>query len=159
MMATPHLFASAAIGRGLRRRPWLAISTAVGFHFVLDATPHLDSNDLFGAPGGWTVPEVSIAVADFVLGCVLLHLMTRSHPWRKVALWAAFAGIAIDLVGTIPPAGPWFATWPGTAWLHHFHHAIQPYVPPEQLLLGFGTQAAVIAISTWVLCRVGDRDG
>ena len=153
MMATPHLLAGAAIGRGLQRRPWLVVSTAFAFHFVLDATPHLDSNDLFGSPEGWTAPEVGIAIVDFVLGCVLTGFLIRGRPWRKMALLGAFSGFVLDLVGTIPPVGPWFATWRGTAWLHEFHHAIQPDVPSNQLLLGFGTQAVVIAVSTWLLLR------
>ncbi len=156
-MATPHLLASAAIGRGLQRRPLLAVATAFAFHFVLDATPHLDSNDLFGSPAGFTGLEVGIAIVDFVLACVLIGLLIRGRAWWKMALWGAFSGIVLDLVDTIPPVGPWFVAWRGTAWLNRLHHGIQPDVPSDQLLLGFGTQAVVIAVSAWFLLR-RDRD-
>ena len=153
MMATPHIFAGAAIGGVLHRRPCIALPAAFASHFALDAVPHLDSNDLFGSPTGMTVPEVGIAMADFALAWLLVALMTRSKPWRAMALWGALCAIGIDLVYTIPPWGPWLSEWPGTAWLEQFHHGIQPDVSPDNLLLGFGTQAAVIAAATWVLLR------
>ncbi|MBD3291387.1 MAG: hypothetical protein GF393_00575 [Armatimonadia bacterium] len=153
MMATPHLLVGAAAGRILHRRPWAAISVAFASHLVLDATPHLDSNDLYGSATGWTGPEVSIAVTDFLLGCAVSLIVSRGQLWRRTALWAAFSAIVLDLVNTIPPVGPWFVAWPGTAWLDRFHHGIQPDVSPDNLLLGFGTQAAVIAVGLWVLLR------
>lgn len=87
MMATPHLLAGAAIGRALHRRAWLALPTAFASHFVLDAIPHLGSNDLYGSPTGFTIPEVSIALADFAAGSVLLALLTRRRPWWAMAVW------------------------------------------------------------------------
>jgi len=153
MMATPHLLAGAAIGRALHKRPALAVTAAFSFHFVLDAIPHLDSNDLYGVEGGWSVPEVGIAVADFVFGCVVVLVLTRARSWRTMALWGAFFGIVLDIVGVVPPMGPWFVRWQGSAWLDRFHHGIQPDVDPANLLLGFGTQAIVIVVCAWVLLR------
>jgi len=153
VMATPHLLTGAAAGAILSRRPRLALAVGFASHFVLDAIPHLDSNDLYGSAAGWTWPEVSIAVVDFLLGCVVVLLVSRGQPWRRIALWAAFSGFVLDLVNTIPPVGPWFATWPGTAWLDRFHHGIQPDVSPDNLLLGFGTPTAVIVVGLWVLLR------
>jgi hypothetical protein len=155
VMATPHLLTGAAIGRSLHRRPWLALPAAFASHFVLDATPHLDSNDLYGSATGWTVPEVGIAVADLILGCLVVVLLVRGRPWRTMALWGAFFAMVIDLAYTIPPWGPWLTRWPGTAWLDRFHHGIQPDVPSEYLLLGFGTQVAVLLIAGWLLARRG----
>lgn len=153
MMATPHLLTGAAVGVALCKHPRLALPAAFATHFVLDATPHLDSNDLYGSPVGATVPEVGIAVVDFVLGCMVVIALSRGQPWLRMALWGAFSAIVLDLVTVIPPIGHWFAAWPGTAWLDRFHHGIQPYVPPDNLLLGFGTQAAVIAAMVWLLWR------
>ena len=153
MMATPHLLTGAAAGAVLHSRPWVALPLAFASHFVLDATPHLDSNDLYGSPTGWTWPEVGIAVADFMLGCAVVLLISAGQPWRPMALWGAFCAIVIDPVNTIPPLSTWFVSWPGTAWLDRFHHGIQPYVSPDNLLLGFGTQALVIAGALWLLWR------
>ncbi|MFO8080160.1 MAG: hypothetical protein R6V07_07620 [Armatimonadota bacterium] len=153
MMATPHLLTGAAIGRSLNRRPWLALPAAFASHFLLDATPHLDSNDIYGSANGWTVPEVGIGVADFILGCILVVLLTRARPWRPMAVWGAFFAMVIDLAYTIPPWGPLLTQWSGTAWLDRFHHGIQPDVAPENLLLGFGTQAAVMLIAGGLLAR------
>lgn len=154
MMATPHMLAGAAIGVVLDRRPWLALPAAFASHFVLDAIPHLDSHALYGvAQGGPTGPEAGIAIADFALAWVVIALLTRSRPWRAMAFAGAFCGILIDLVYTIPPWGPWFSTWRGTAWLDDFHHGIQPHLTPDQWLIGFGTQAVVIGVTVWLLTR------
>ena len=153
VMATPHILTGAAIGRALHRRQWLAVSLSFASHFALDATPHLDSNDLYGSSAGFTMPEVAIGVADIAVGCVIVVILTRARHWRVVALWSAFSAIALDLVNTVPPWGEWFAAWPGTAWLDRLHHGIQPNVPPESVLLGFGTQAAVTGMALWLLCR------
>lgn len=154
MMATPHMLTGAAIGMALHRRPALALSAAFASHFVLDAVPHLDSHALYGVDGSGPTPmEAGIGIADFTLAWVVIAILVRSRPWRGVALAGAFFGILIDLVNAIPPWGPWFSTWPGTAWLHKFHHGIQPHVAPDQWLLGFGTQAVVIGVTAWLLTR------
>jgi hypothetical protein len=72
MMATPHMMAGAAIGKAVGR-PWVALPIAFVSHFLLDAVPHLDSATLYGVKhAGPTVPEAAIAIADFVLGCLLV---------------------------------------------------------------------------------------
>jgi len=147
MMATPHLLT------GADRRPWLALPAASPSHFLLDATPHLDSNDIYGSATGWTLPEVAIGIADFIIGCIMVVLLARGRPWRSMALWGAFFAMVIDLAYTIPPWGPWLTRWPATAWLDRFHHGIQPDVASENLFLGFGTQVAVILIAGWLLAR------
>lgn len=152
MMATPHMLTGAVIGGTLHRRPWLAYPAAFLSHFVLDATPHVDSHTFFGtAEGGPTTPEAAIAIADFVLAWILIIALTRSQRWRAVAWWGAFFGIAIDLAYSIPPWGPWLCAWPGTAWLDAFHHGIQPRLTPDQWLLGFGTQVIVIGATVGLL--------
>lgn len=143
----------AAIGRSLHQRPWLALPAAFASHFLLDATPHLDSNDLYGSATGWTFLEVGIGIADFILGCILVFLLARGRPWRSMALWGAFFAMVIDLAYTIPPWGPWLTRWPGTAWLDRFHHGIQPDVASHDLVLGFGTQVVVILIAGSLLAR------
>ncbi|GEM_PF-5136028 len=152
MMSSSHLLASGATGRGLNRHPWAAAAAAFGFHFVLDFIPHLDPDDIWGDTGPLAL-MIGVATADFVLACVLLGFLLRGKPWRRTALWAALSGIIIDLLNTIPPIGPWFKSWWGTAWLDRWHHAIQPDVPTDAYLIGFGTQAIVIAISVWLLLR------
>ena len=167
MMATPHMFAGAAIGAATRR-PWLAYPAAFASHFLLDYTPHLDSHALYGVPGGGpTVPEAAIGIADLVLGALLIGWLV----WRQAGLWrweatacgrragrrvilgAALFGIVIDLIELSPGLGPWFKIWPGTAWFSAWHHAIQHNVTPEQWPLGVGTQVAVIALALWVIRR------
>ncbi|MFO7948501.1 MAG: hypothetical protein R6V19_16985 [Armatimonadota bacterium] len=154
MMATPHMLTGAVIGSTMPRRPWLALPLAFASHFVLDVVPHVDSHTYFGvAEGGPTVPEAAIGIADFVLGWVVVVVLMRAHPWRATIWWAAFFGIAIDVVYLIPPLGTWLRMWGPTAWLDSFHHGIQPRLTPDQWLLGFGTQVVVIVAAVWVLVR------
>lgn len=152
MMGSSHLLASAAIGRGLSSSPWAAVAASFGFHFVLDSLPHLDSDDVWGETGPLAL-MIGVAVADFILAGTLLGFLLRGRPWRRTALWCALSAVVLDLLNTIPPIGPWFKSWRGTAWLDRWHHAIQPDVPPDAYLVGFGTQAIVIAISVWLLLR------
>jgi hypothetical protein len=145
------MMAGAAIGKVVRR-PWLAIGLAFASHFVLDIIPHLDSHSMFGTPSGGPTPaEVASATVDTFIGIALVLLLARRQRARSRILWAAFAAIVIDLVDDVPPWGPWFQAWPGTAWLSRFHHGIQHNVPLAQWPLGFGTQLLVLALAVWIL--------
>lgn len=151
MMATPHMMAGAAIGRALHR-PWLAWPVAFASHFLLDATPHVDSHTFYGVEtGGPTVPEAAIGIADFVAGAVLIGWLVRRHSDRRVVLGGALFGILIDLIADTPLLGPWLDSWPGTAWVGAFHHGIQPRLGPADWLLGFGTQLIVIAVALYAI--------
>jgi hypothetical protein len=146
MMATPHMVAGATIGR-IARRPWLASPAAVASHFLLDFTPHLDPHGLFGVPhGGPTRLEVTAGIADFVIGALLVGVLSVRQRHRGVMLGGALFGILIDLLEDVPPVGPWFKTWTGAAWLVGFHHGLQHNVSPAHWPLGFGTQAILLAI-------------
>ena len=150
MMATPHMMAGAIIGRGLRR-PWLAWPAAFGSHFFLDFAPHLDSHALFGAEhGGPTFLEAAIGIPDFVLGALLIGWLVWREPDRRVVLGGALFAILIDLIEDVPPFGPWFKSWPLTAWLSQFHHSFQHNVTPAQWYLGVGTQVVVVAVALWL---------
>jgi len=147
MMTIPHMLAGAAIGR-TARRPWLAYPAAFASHFLLDYLPHLDTHGLFGVKrGGPTGIEASVGVADFLIGALLVLTLSRRQPDRRVMLGGAFCGALLDIVEYVPPVGPWFKNWAGTAWLARFHHGIQHNLTPSHWLLGFGTQAIVLAIS------------
>jgi hypothetical protein len=147
------MLAGAAIGKGLRR-VWLAWPVAFGAHFLLDFTPHLDEHAMFGVKqGGPTPVEAAVGILNFVLGMVLVGWLVWRQPNRRVMLGGAIFGIVIDVIEKVPPLGPWFMTWPGTAWITEFHHAFQHNVTPSQWPLGIGTQAAVVALSLAVLLR------
>jgi hypothetical protein len=68
-------------------------------------------------------------------------------------LGGAICAILIDVIEKVPPLGPWFMAWPGTAWITEFHHAFQHNVTPSQWPLGIGTQVGVIVLSLAVLLR------
>jgi hypothetical protein len=141
------MLAGAAIGR-IARRPWLAYPAAFASHFLLDYAPHLDTHGLLGVRhGGPTRLEASVAVADFLIGALLAITLSRRQPDRRLMLGGALFGVLMDLVEYVPPVGPWLRTWPGTAWLAHFHHSVQHNLTPAHWPLGFGTQAIVLAIS------------
>lgn len=153
MMATPHMLAGAAIGRRLRR-PWLAWPVAFGAHFLLDLTPHLDEHALLGAASrGPTPGEAAAGILNLALGCVLVGWLAWGQPDRRVVIGGGIFGIVIDVVEWVPFLGPWFLTWPGTAWLSEFHHAFQHNVTPAEWPLGVGTQAAIVVLSLVVLFR------
>jgi len=153
MMATPHMLAGAAIGKGLRR-PWLAWPVAFGTHFLFDFTPHLDEHAMFGVEhGGPTPVEATIGILNFVLGLALVGWLVWRQPDRGVILGGAIFAILIDVIEKVPPLGRWFMTWPGTAWITEFHHAFQHNVTPSQWAVGIGTQVAVVVLSLAVLLR------
>ena len=160
MMATPHMVAGAAIGRALRR-PWLAYPAALASHFLLDIVPHIDSHALFGVKhGGPTRLEATAGVTDFLVGALVVGLVSLRQPSRRVMLGSALFAILVDLVEYVPPLGPWFQSWAGAAWFTGFHHGIQRNLTPAQWPLGVGTQAAVLALSLGVcLSRRRGREG
>lgn len=149
MLATPHIVAGGAVGK-IARRPWIAFPVALGLHFLLDFTPHIDSHGLFGSPHGYTRPEVIMGLLDFLLGFVLLILVARRSPYRKVIYGAGFFGIVLDILENLPPGLHW-RTSHATGWISAFHHHFQHNVPPSQWLLGFSTQIVVLAIAVWII--------
>jgi hypothetical protein len=143
----------AAVGKTLKR-PALALPVAFGSHFLLDAVPHLDSHGLFGVAGGSvTRPEAAMAILDFLLGVALVIWLAAGHRDRRTVLLAALAAILIDLVDNVPPWSGWFRACTVGSWLSAFHHGFQHNVTPDHWLLGFGTQAAVVAAALLVLLR------
>jgi hypothetical protein len=159
MMATPHMMAGAAIGKAVGRA-WVAWPVALASHFLLDAVPHLDSANLYGVKdAGPTVPEAAIAVADFVLGCLLIAWLVWHRPRRGVLLGAALCAIIIDLVDNVPPIETWFEAWPVTAGLSSFHQVFQKNVTPDAYPLGIATQVAALGVALWILLPRPRRDG
>jgi hypothetical protein len=140
----------AAIGKSVRPF-WLAAVAAFASHFLLDFIPHSDTHSLFGGPGGVTRAEVIGTLVDVVLGVALVLWATARQPWRRAAIWAAFAAVVIDLVDNVPPWGPHFQTWAGTAWLSAFHHGIQHNLPRAEWPLGIGIQIVFLAAALWVI--------
>ena len=156
MLATPHILAGAATTRVIRIKP-LGLVVALGLHQALDMVPHLDSHALFGAPGGLTRAEVASTAVDTVLGCILLFWLIRRLPNRGYLIAGGLMGILIDLVDNVPPWSQWFRAWSVGAWISAFHHGHQYNVRPEQWVLGFGTQLAVVIASAWILRKWGSR--
>jgi hypothetical protein len=153
MMATPHMVVGAAIGRALPR-PWLAYPAAFASHFLLDIVPHIDSHGLFGAGhGGPTRLEAVAGVTDFLVGALVVCLVAKRQPARRVMLGGALFAVLMDLVEYVPPFGPWLRGWAGTAWLTRFHHRIQHNLTPAQWPLGAATQVATLAVAL-AICLV-----
>ena len=159
MMAIPHMVAGAAIGRALRR-PWLAYPVAFASHFLLDIVPHIDSHTLFGADrGGPTRLEAAAGVTDFLIGALIVGLVCRRQPSRRVMIGSALFAILMDLAEYVPPFGPWFRDWAGAAWLTGFHHRIQHNLTPALWPVGAATQAAVVGfgLAVCLAARKGTR--
>jgi len=148
MLASVHMVTGAAIGKSVRPF-WLAAVAAFASHFLLDFIPHSDTHSLFGGPGGVTRAEVIGTLVDVVLGVALVLWATARQPWRRAAIWAAFAAVVIDLVDNVPPWGPHFQTWAGTAWLSVFHHGFQHNLPRSEWLLGIAIQLVFLAAALW----------
>jgi len=149
MLASVHLVTGAAIGRSVRPF-WLAAVAAFASHFLLDFIPHSDTHSLFGGPGAITRSEAISTLVDVVLGVALVVWATARQPYRRAAVWAAFAAVVIDLVDNVPPWGPRFQSWTGTAWLSAFHHGIQHNLARPQWPLGMAIQLAFLAVALWV---------
>jgi len=156
MMATPHMVVGAAVGRALRR-PWLAYPAAFASHFLLDFVPHIDSHALFGANhGGPTRLEGAAGVTDFLIGALVVGLVAARQPSRRVMIGSALFGILTDLAEYVPPFGPWFQNWAGTAWLTGPHHRIQHNLTPAHWGLGAVTQVAALGLGLAV-CLAGRK--
>lgn len=157
MLPSVHMVTGAAIGSWSRtispaRRWWLLVP-AFASHFLLDFIPHSDTHALFGAPGGITRAEAIGTLADVLLGVALVLWLTAAKPWRRTARWTAFAAVVIDLVDNVPPWGPHFQTWAGTAWLSAFHHGFQHNLPRAQWPLGMAIQVVFLAAALWLTRR------
>jgi hypothetical protein len=153
MLASVHLVTGAAIGKSVRPF-WLAAVAAFASHFVLDFIPHIDTHGLFGVSGGGpTRAEVVGTLCDVALGVALVLWVTARQRWRRAAIWAAFIAVVIDLVDNVPPWGPHFQRWVGTAWFSHFHHGIQHNLARSEWALGLAIQVAFLGIAIWVTRR------
>jgi hypothetical protein len=153
VLAAPHILAGAALAKVVRR-PWLAVAVAFGSHFLLDIVPHIDSHGLFGVRrGGPTRGEALSALVDVAIGTALVLAMVSKQPRRRAMIAAAFAAIVLDLVDNVPPWGPYFQAWGGTAWLSAFHHGIQHNLTRAQWPLGIATQLPVIVLAVWLLSK------
>jgi len=151
MLATPHMITGAAIGK-VTRRLWIALPVAFVSHFALDFIPHLDSHGLFGIKGGGpTHAEAAMAILDTVVGIALVLWAVGRQPGRRTMILAALFAAVIDLADNVPPWGPYFQAWPGTAWLSAFHHGHSHGLTAEHWLLGLSTQIAVTAIALWIV--------
>jgi hypothetical protein len=152
MIIAPHALTGAAIATRVRR-PWLAILAAFGSHFLLDYVPHIESTTLFQIGGGPAWAVLTVEAVDFLVTVGLLAWAVPGRPEWRIMLLAAFAGILIDLVESVPGGEAWFSTWGGTSWLYSFHRGFHHNVPHEQWPLGVATQAAVIVIALLVISR------
>ena len=151
MLATPHMITGAAIGK-MTRRLWIALPLAFVSHFALDFIPHLDSHGLFGVKGGGPTPaEAGMAALDTVFGIALVMWAVGRQPGRRTMLLAALCAAVIDLADNVPPWGPHFQAWPGTAWLSAFHHGHSHGLAADHWLLGLGTQIAVMVLALWIV--------
>jgi len=150
MLATPHIIAGGAVGK-VARRPWIAFPVALGLHFMLDYTPHLDTHALFGSPTGYQRTEVIMGLLDFLFGIALLIAIVGKRPGYKVMYWAGFFGILPDVIDNTPWVAHLWKSSHATKWIDVFHHHFQHNVLPSQWLLGFSTQLAVIAIAIWII--------
>lgn len=159
MLATPHILVGAAVASKVRQ-PWLAMSLAIGSHFVLDFIPHLDSHGLFGVAAGTPArPEVVMALLDALSGAALVVWLVARRPNRRLLVTAAFLAVAVDLVDNVPPWNAWLRSFPVALRFSIFHHSIQHSVASSEWVLGFGTQIAVIVSTVWVLLSVRRSKG
>jgi len=156
MLASVHMVTGAAIGKSVRPF-WLALLAAFASHFALDFIPHIDTHGLFGGPDGVTRAEALGALADVLLGLALVLWATARQRWRRAAIWAAFVAVVTDLVDNVPPWGPHFQTWAGTAWFSHLHHGLQHNLARSQWMLGVPIQVVVLAAALWVTRRGAAR--
>jgi len=153
MMATPHLFAGAALGAVLRR-PLYALPAALASHFLLDCVPHVDAHSLFGQVGASPTPrEAAFAVGEFLVAMAVLIYFTRHRRDRALVLGAALMALLPDLIDVSPGLGPTFRIWSLTQPLYAFHHGIQPRPSSDHLFLGLVFQVLTIAVAGWIIWR------
>ncbi len=149
MIAASHLIAEAAVGK-LTRRARVAVPIAFASHFVLDQIPHSCFNMIPASQRG--LPILLTMAASAAAAVWALTLVWRT-PMRWVCIAAAIAALAPDPLCYIPPFSTAFAMLPGSACVPWVHRTFHCDVTGTHLMLGFLTQAAVIASALYVLER------
>jgi len=151
MLCSVHMLTGAAIGK-ITRRAELACPVAFASHFAMDAIPHLGPLSLFGVEGqNPTRGMIAMGGIDAAIGIVVLILLVRHQPARRLMLWSAFCACLCDAMFNLPALGAAMKTLPGTAWLGEWHDAVDSNVTIPEWPLGVSTQVAFVALSLWVI--------
>ncbi|MFH0906810.1 MAG: hypothetical protein ABIC36_03325 [bacterium] len=144
MVILPHMLAGAVVGARSRN-----IATAFIFsiivHFLIDALPHWDYLSKIDISSSIHILKIFI---DFVLGCVLVWFLCRSHPRRLFILIAIFAALLPDCLEII--YYNFNVEWlGGLSWFHNLMH----YSKDLPFKTGIWSVVIVCAVSVWMLFK------
>ncbi|HVW33443.1 MAG TPA: hypothetical protein VHL53_12960 [Acidimicrobiia bacterium] len=146
MLVTNHVFAGAAIGAVLHRRPGLAFAAGVASHLAMDSLPH------WGLP---RVPEsharfLEVARRDGAAGLAGIALLAGPARGIRAGVLAGIAGAT--LLDVDKPARHFFDRNPVPAPIQELHERIQREAP-HRLRAEIGVAAALLGLSALLVAR------
>lgn len=168
LLFTTHLIVGAAVGVA-SENPILGFGTSFIVHHAIDALPHFDQGSFYTLKSGAAylgknreeIPRSSFLKRDWIMlfidfavgGTALLFLL-----WKlPVELWTplasgVFGGLLPDIIDSSPL---WSKKLRAKAraifHYHRFHIFFHWTVAKREAVLGFATQATLIAVSLWYL--------
>jgi len=86
-----------------------------------------------------------------LLGIALLFWAISKQPKRRLLILGGFLAILVDILYYIPPWSSLFRALPVLSQLAEFHSRIQHNVGRSGWLVGFVTQAFVVALALIIL--------
>ena len=146
MLVTNHVFAGAAIGAVLHRRPALAFAVGVASHLAMDCLPH------WGLPRG---PEshdrfLEVAKRDGLAGLAAIALLAGPARGIRSGVLAGIAGATI--LDVDKPARHFFDRNPVPAPIQDFHERIQREAP-HRMRAELAVAAGLLGLSALLVTR------
>lgn len=152
MIVASHLIVGGAVGK-LSKRARIAVPLAFASHYVMDMVPHSCFN-MFPVAG---VVVSHLGPALSVLAVAVLVSLTFRQRERWVILAAGVIACLPDVLDYAHPITDWFHLLPGSDYLSWVHHNLHCDVILTRPVLGFVTQAVVVAVGLWIVTRKRKR--
>jgi len=152
MIATTHTLTGLAIGSQVENIPAIIILGILS-HFVLDALPHLDEEEIEQKYSR----KVALIIASFdILVSVLILLLAIYKLNRVPALnlvVGALAGNFIDLIDNVPGIKGYLKKLPVFKQIHFIHGVVQRPGKRYRFVLGIPIQFIIIGLSIYLIVK------
>lgn len=148
MLFITHAVTGAALG-GVSGNLVLAFILGWISHHILDVLPHNDPGSWFvGKPkqDNLTKEQLIMAVADVLIGLVILYLLRSTVTFTSAIYWGALGGVLPDLMDNTPFIKTIFRSNKFGRLYHGYHEKYHTTLPWRRFVLGIGLQVVIVAI-------------